>query len=74
MMAATNLAGDTFPGEEFLDGWFGDTDWDTHFDANSWPDGAILRFIAATPVPLPGTLPLVLSGLGALVAWRRRSA
>ncbi len=26
------------------------------------------------PVPLPGTLPLVLSGLGALVAWRRRSA
>jgi hypothetical protein len=27
-----------------------------------------------TPVPLPGTLPLVLSGLGALVAWHRRSA
>jgi hypothetical protein len=26
------------------------------------------------PVPLPGTLPLVLSGLGALVAWRRWTA
>ncbi|MGO9622215.1 MAG: VPLPA-CTERM sorting domain-containing protein [Desulfobaccales bacterium] len=30
--------------------------------------------VGPAPVPLPGTLPLVLSGLGALVAWRRRSA
>jgi hypothetical protein len=72
MMAAQNLAGDPFPGEEFLDGWFGATDWDTNFAANSWPDGAILRFIATSPVPLPGTLSLVFSGLGALVALRRR--
>lgn len=31
-----------------------------------------LHFTPQSPVPLPGTLPLVLSGLGVLVAWRRR--
>jgi hypothetical protein len=30
--------------------------------------------VTFTPIPLPATLPLVFSGLGALVAWRRSSA
>ena len=57
--AAVNLAGDTFPGEEFLDGWFGEpTDWVNNFDPNSWPDGAILRFIAEPPrCPCPAPCP-----------------
>lgn len=51
---------------------FANTNGGIPLDANGF--NIALHFDPVTPVPLPGTLPLVLSGLGALVAWRRRSA
>jgi hypothetical protein len=73
MMAAINSGGLTSSGEEFLQGWYGTSDWDTEFTpVVTWHNGPILRLIAVNPVPLPGTLPLVLAGIGVLAAWRGR--
>lgn len=70
----TNLIGagpQDFP--TFVDPYsFANTGGGIPLDANGF--NIALHFDPVTPVPLPGTLPLVLSGLGALVVWRRRSA
>jgi len=72
MMAATDSSGDTFLGEQFLDGWFGTSSWNNNFAAGSWPDGPILNFIAT--VPEPCTMLLLGPGLVGLVGlrWRRK--